>query len=51
MRAGVTVGKHQREIADGVAAGEEVAVTNVDRLENGAPVTATRAEPVAAAAQ
>lgn len=51
VRAGVTVGEHQREIADGVAAGEEVAVTNVDRLENGAPVTATRAEPVAAAAQ
>ena len=51
VRAGVTVGEHQREIADGVAAGEEVAVTNVDRLENGAPVTVTRAEPVAAAAQ
>ncbi len=47
VRPGVTVGDHQREIADGVSAGEEVAVTNVDRLENGAPVTVTRGEPVA----
>ncbi len=47
VRPGVTVGDHQREIADGVSAGEEVAVTNVDRLENGAPVTVTPGEPVA----
>ncbi len=51
VRAGMTVGEHQREITDGVAEGEEVAVTNVDRLENGAAVTVTRGEPVATAGQ
>ena len=50
VRTGVGVDT-RREIADGVYEGEEVAVTNLDQLENGAAVTATRGEPVAGAAR
>jgi membrane fusion protein (multidrug efflux system) len=47
VRTGVAVPGERREIANGVAEGEEVAVTNLDRLENGAAVTVARTEPVA----
>jgi len=47
VRTGVATAGERREIAEGVHEGEEVAVTNLDRLENGAPVTTTTADPVA----
>ncbi len=47
VRTGVAAPGERREIADGVREGEQVAVTNLDRLENGAPVTTTAADPVA----
>jgi membrane fusion protein (multidrug efflux system) len=49
VRPGIEVPEKRREIADGVSEGEQVAVTNLERLENGAPVTVS-AEPVAGAA-
>jgi len=49
VRTGVAVPEHRREIADGVAEGEQVATTNLDRLENGAPVSVTDGQPVAQA--
>lgn len=42
VRTGIAVGDDRREIADGVKLGEQVAVTNVDKLEQGAPVTVTQ---------
>ncbi len=39
VRTGVELPDARREIADGVAWGEQVAVSNVERLEQGAPVT------------
>jgi membrane fusion protein (multidrug efflux system) len=50
VRTGVAVPEQRREITDGVSAGEQVATTNLDQLENGAPVAVTKAEPVAQAA-
>lgn len=47
VRTGVALGE-RREVADGVKEGESVAVTNLERLENGAPVTVAPA-PVAQA--
>jgi membrane fusion protein (multidrug efflux system) len=47
VRTGVAVPGDRREIADGVQEGEQVAVSNLERLENGAPVTAAPSEPVA----
>jgi membrane fusion protein (multidrug efflux system) len=47
VRTGVSVAEQRREIADGVHEGEEVAVTNLGQLENGAAVTVTHGEPVA----
>ncbi len=41
VRTGVAVGDG-REIADGVKRGERVAISNLDRLEQGAAVTVTR---------
>jgi membrane fusion protein (multidrug efflux system) len=38
VRTGIAV-DDRREIADGVKAGEQVAISNLDRLEQGAPVT------------
>jgi multidrug efflux pump subunit AcrA (membrane-fusion protein) len=38
VRTGVAVGDG-REISDGVKAGEQVVVSNLDKLEQGAPVT------------
>jgi membrane fusion protein, multidrug efflux system len=40
VRTGIPVGDTQREIVDGVQVGEQVAVSNVDKLEQGLPVTA-----------
>jgi membrane fusion protein, multidrug efflux system len=47
VRTGVTTPGERREIADGVHEGEQVAVSNLDRLENGAAVTTTSTDPVA----
>ncbi|MBI3768304.1 MAG: efflux RND transporter periplasmic adaptor subunit [Deltaproteobacteria bacterium] len=47
VRTGVSATEQRREIVDGVGEGEDVAVSNLDRLENGAAVTVTRDEPVA----
>lgn len=44
VRTGVELPDARREIADGVVWGEQVAVSNVERLEQGAPVT-TAAQP------
>jgi membrane fusion protein (multidrug efflux system) len=41
VRTGVAVGD-RREIADGVRKDEQVAISNLDRLEQGAPVTITQ---------
>jgi membrane fusion protein (multidrug efflux system) len=49
VRTGISVPEQRREIADGVREGEEVALTNLDQLENGAVVTVTHG-PVADAA-
>jgi membrane fusion protein (multidrug efflux system) len=40
VRTGIAV-DDRREIADGVKLGEQVAITNLDKLEQGAPVTVT----------
>jgi RND family efflux transporter MFP subunit len=40
VRTGIAV-DDRREIADGVKQGEQVAITNLDKLEQGAPVTVT----------
>ncbi len=42
VRTGVAVDGGRREIADGVKSGEQVAVSNVERLEQGAPVSVTQ---------
>ena len=47
VRTAVAMPDQRREIADGVAEGEQVAVTNVDKLEHGAPVTIIDPLPVA----
>ncbi len=48
VRTGVGAPGDLREIADGVHEGEQVAVSNLDRLENGAAVTTTATtDPVA----
>ncbi len=47
VRTGVTLADERQEIADGVAEGEAVAVSNVDKLENGAPIAIVGGEPVA----
>jgi membrane fusion protein (multidrug efflux system) len=48
VRTGVNAPGERREITEGVHEGEQVAVSNLDRLENGAAVTTTRAaDPVA----
>lgn len=49
VRVGVELPEKRREITDGVSEGEQVAVTNLENLENGAPVTVS-ADPVAQAA-
>lgn len=49
VRTGVAVADDRREIADGVKEGEPVAVSNVDKLEHGAPVTVVDGGPVAQA--
>ena len=41
VRTGIELPDSRREIADGVAWGEQVAASNVERLEQGAPVTTT----------
>ena len=47
VRTGVSAPGERREIAEGVHEGEQVAVSNLDRLENGAAVTTTTSDPVA----
>jgi membrane fusion protein (multidrug efflux system) len=49
VRTGVIVAGGQRQIIDGVAEGEQVAVTSVDKLEHGLPVSPI--EPVAVESQ
>jgi len=41
VRTGVAVDDH-REISDGVKRDEQVAISNLDRLEQGAPVEVTQ---------
>ena len=45
VRTGEEVSGARREIIDGVAPGETVAVSNVERLEQGTPVTVTEQRP------
>ena len=47
VRTGIAIDGARREIVEGVEAGEQVAVTNVDQLEQGVPVTIDDAAPVA----
>ena len=47
VRTGVAVADGRREIIDGVAEGEQVAVTSVDNLEHGSPVSLVEPVPVA----
>jgi membrane fusion protein (multidrug efflux system) len=49
VRTGVAVSEARREIVDGLQAGEHVAVTNLERLEQGAAVSVEGSEPVASA--
>jgi len=42
VRTGTAIDGDRREIVDGVKLGEQVATTNLDRLEQGAPVTVTQ---------
>ncbi len=50
VRTGVDVGDKQ-EVADGVKEGEQVVVTNLERLENGAPVSINSAAAAVPATQ
>jgi membrane fusion protein (multidrug efflux system) len=47
VRTGLTLADNRREIADGVTEGESVAISNVDKLEHGAPVAIVDGAPVA----
>lgn len=47
VRTGAAIADGRREIVEGVAAGERVAVSNVDQLEQGAPVAVSDVAPVA----
>lgn len=47
VRTGAAVADGGREIIDGVVEGEQVAVTSVDKLEHGSPVSAVEPAPIA----
>jgi RND family efflux transporter MFP subunit len=47
VRTGIAVDGDRREIADGVKSGEQVAVSNVEKLEQGAPVTPMQSDAAA----